>query len=178
MTRLSRPRRLLVALVSLACASLLFRGSVACALVTRGDDLLRAGDVDGAVRAYQRAMRVDGGASRAADRLAFYLLVRRRAGDAQLAAAVADGALRAAPGDAMLLEDRAFAEARLARFRAAERDFAAAARSARDPRLAHLAARMAERAHDPRAARAHLLLALALDARYRPARVLLRTLAP
>lgn len=176
MRRLTRPRRLGLAIVSCALATLLFRGTVASALVTRGDDLLRAGDLDGAGRAYQHAIGIDGRSALAADRLAFALLMRRRTGDARRAAAIAERALREAPGDPALLADRAFAEQRLARFSDAARDFVAAARAGRDPRYAHLAARMAERAHDPRTARADLRLALALDARYQPARVLLRRL--
>jgi tetratricopeptide (TPR) repeat protein len=169
-------RRVAVAGFSLICAAMLFRGDVASALVTRGDDVLRAGDVDGAVRAYTRAARLDRASAVAADRLAFFLLVRRNAGDAARAHAVADAALGAVPNEPGLLADRAYAAQRLGLWRNAERDFAAAARYAHDPRYAHLAARMALRLHDRTASRDHLHAALALDAAYAPARALLARL--
>jgi tetratricopeptide (TPR) repeat protein len=172
-TPIPTARRVALAFVSVACAAVLFRANVAAALVTRGDDLLRAGDAGGAVRAYARAAWVDERSAIAADRLAFALLMRHGTGDAGSAFAAADAALRANPGDPALLADRAFAAERLGRWRSAEHDFAAAARAARDPRYAHLAARMAQRAHDVKGARRHLLAALALDRGYAPARALL-----
>jgi tetratricopeptide (TPR) repeat protein len=173
-TVLSRTRRVVVALVSLGLAAVLFRGEIAASLVTRGDDLLRAGDVDGAVRAYGRAVRLDARSAVAADRLAFFLLVRRADGDAARAYVVAGDALRVVPDDPALLADRGFAAQRLARWHDAERDFLRAAHLARDPRYAHLAARDAARRGDTRRARADLRFALALDPRYAPARALLR----
>jgi len=176
MTTLSRPRRVTVALISLACSGLLFRGNIASALVTRGDDLLAGGDVDGAARIYDRAARIDRSASAAADRFAFTLLLRRRPGDAARAYAVAIAGLEAAPRDPALLADRGVAAQRLRRWRDAEGAFLAAALIGRDPRYAHFAAQMAARAADRAAERKHLHTALALDPRYVPARVLLARL--
>jgi tetratricopeptide (TPR) repeat protein len=174
MTPLARPRRFGIAALALVTAALLFRSQLAAALVTRGDDLLRTGDVDGAVSRYLRAVALDPHATLAVDRVAFFLLVRRRPGDARHALTIAAAGLRAQPNDPQLLADRGFAAQRLARWREAEGSFAAAARVAHDPRYAHLAARMAQRAHLTHVARRDLLLALALDPRYAPARAALR----
>jgi len=173
MTAMSPLRRFAVAVTSLTCAAVLFRGNVASALVTRGDDVLRAGDLGAAVRYYTRATRFDTGSVVATDRLAFALSMRRGPGDALRAFAATDAALRTAPREPLLLADRAFASRQLGRWRAAERDFTEAATLAHDPRYAHLAAQMARAGGDRDAEGRHLRAALALDATYAPARALL-----
>ena len=137
-------RRFALAGTDVALAALLFHGQIAAALITRGDDLLRAGDIDGAVAAYERATQL-GGTTSAFDRLAFYLLVRRQPGDTMRALRVANAALARVPGDPALLSDRAFASLRLHRFADAARDFAAAGAAAHDLRFTRLAHRLALR---------------------------------
>lgn len=173
MTPIAPARRFAIAALALLCAAALFRGNVAASLVTRGDDALRSGSLDAAIARYSRATLLDPRSPVAVDRLAFALLSRRAKGDAQLAFDRVDAALRETPRDATLLGDRAYAAERLGRWRTAERDFASAAELAREPRYAHLAARMAQRASDPRAGRVHLRAALAIDRNYAPARILL-----
>lgn len=172
--QISLGRRAAIALVSLGVAALLFHANIAASMVTRGDDLARAGDGDRAILLYRRALLLDRGSPVAADRLAFALVMRGARGDALEAYAVTGRLLDAGTADARLLADRGFAAERLHRWRAAERSFAQASAAARDPRYAHLAAQMARRALDVASARRHLRDALALDAHYQPARAALR----
>lgn len=175
MTAMPPLRRLVCAVTALALSAVFFHAQVAAAVVTRGDDLLRGGDPDAALRAYARALWIDPRAAIAADRLAFYLALRHDRADARRAVDIATRALQSAP-QAALFADRAFAELQLGRWRAAERDFAEAGRDARDPRYFHFAARMALHRRDARAARADARGALAVDARFAPARALLGSL--
>lgn len=142
MTSIPIGRRFAIAGTAVACAGVLLHGQLAAALITRGDDLMRAGDLDGAVRAYARASQLDATSARAADRLAFYLLLRREPGDAVLALRAAQAGLVRHPGNAALLADRGFASLRLHRTEDAARDFAAAARATHDARYARLARRL------------------------------------
>ena len=50
---MTRMRRLTLAAVALTATFTLLHGQLAAAVVTRGDDALRAGDVDGAIRLYR-----------------------------------------------------------------------------------------------------------------------------
>lgn len=176
MTPLSHARRLGVATVALATAFALFHGQLAAAVVTRGDDALRAGDVAGALRFYDRATQLDPASAVAADRLAFHLALARDRNGSQRAVTVASRALAAGALDPALYADRAFAELALRRWRDAERDFARAGTLARDARYDHFAARMALRSADRGAARRYARRALADAPNFAPARALLRSL--
>jgi tetratricopeptide (TPR) repeat protein len=177
MTTISAPRRFAIAAVTLAAATLLFRGQVASALVTRGDDAALGGDVTRGVHYYERALRFDAGSGIAADRLCFRLLLRRDRGDARTAIRLATSALEQHPAlAATLLADRGFAEQQLRETASAERDFATAGAIARDPRYEHLAGRLALAAGRPRDARAHFRRALRDDPHFAPARAALAVL--
>lgn len=173
---MTRARRLLLAGLALGIAFALFRGQLGAAVVTRGDDVLRAGDVAGAIRLYERASRLDPGSIIAADRLAFHLALRHDGAGAQQAIAVANRALVAGGPAAGLFVDRAFAELQLQHWRAAESDFARAGGLAHDARYEHFAARMALRSADRAAARRYELTALADAPGFPPARTLLAAL--
>jgi tetratricopeptide (TPR) repeat protein len=173
---MTRSRRLTLACGALAFAFFLFHDQLAAAVVTRGDDALRTGDVATAIRLYVRATQLDAGSSIAADRLAFHLALQHDRSSAHIAIDVATRALRAAPEPA-LFADRAFAELQLHAWRRAERDFDRAGRLARDARYEHFAARMALRSGDRDAAKRYARLALADDPAFAPARALLRYLS-
>jgi tetratricopeptide (TPR) repeat protein len=175
MRALATSRRLLLSGVSLSAAFALFHGQLASAVVTRGDDAMRGGDLNAAIRLYDRAARLDPGSFVAADRLAFNLALHHDADSARLAIGVASRALDAGASDALLV-DRAFAELQLLRWRDAERDFARAGRIARDPRYDHFAARAALRFGDRRTATNDELRALRDDPSFSPAQALLRHL--
>jgi tetratricopeptide (TPR) repeat protein len=174
---MTRSRRLTLAVGALATAFFLFHGQLATAVVTRGDDALRTGDVDTAIRLYFRATQLDAGSSVAADRLAFHLALLHDRSSAHVAVNIATRALRERPLEPALFADRAFAELQLRAWRGAERDFDRAGRLARDARYEHFAARMALRSGDRAAARRYARLALADDPAFAPARALLRSLS-
>jgi tetratricopeptide (TPR) repeat protein len=173
---LPQTRRIATAGTALVLAFGLFRGQLAAAVVTRGDDVLRTGDVGGALRFYRRALLLDRFSTTAADRLAFHLALRHNEVDARSAIEIADAALRATPSSAPLFADRAFAEVQLRAWPAAERDFARAGDLGHDVRYEHFASRIALRRGEPEAARAFARRALAWDPAFAPARTLLRHL--
>jgi tetratricopeptide (TPR) repeat protein len=176
MTGIPLWRRVTIALVALCVAGAAFRGQVATALVTRGDDALRNGDRSASVRYYQRALAIDARSS-AADRLAFGLAMRKLPGDAQAAIEIANTALERRPdSEVALLADRGLAEQHLRRWRAAERDFARAGAAGSDARYDHLAGRIALRLGDRNDARGFFAAALRHDPAFGPARAALARL--
>lgn len=176
MRAIPAPRRLLIAGSALGAAFVLFHAQLAAAVVTRGDDALRSGDVAAAMRFYARAARLDPGSTVVADRLAFNLALRHDRASAVRAVTVASDALATVHGDPSLFADRAFAEVQLHEWRAAERDFAQAGALGRDARYEHFAGRMALRGGDLQAAKRYARRALADDRRFAPARALLKAL--
>jgi tetratricopeptide (TPR) repeat protein len=169
-------RRCAIAVVALPLAACCFHSQVASALITRGDDAMRNGDRTAGIGYYARALALDAQTSRAADRLAFTLAMRREPGDAQAAIAVATNALVRTPNDAALLADRGLAEQRLDRWRAAETDFIRAGAAAHDARFDHLAGRIALRLGNIPDAKRLFARALLVDRTFAPARAALARL--
>jgi tetratricopeptide (TPR) repeat protein len=173
---MTRTRRLLIAGVGLTLALALFHGQLASAVVTRADDALRGGDIDAAMRLYDRAALIDPFSSTPADRLAFNLALRHDRSDAARAIAIASRAIARGVTDPALFVDRAFARVQFGAWRDAEHDFARAGALARDARYEQFAGRMALHAGDRGAAVRYARTALAYDAGFTPARALLRAL--
>jgi tetratricopeptide (TPR) repeat protein len=173
---MTRVRRLLLAGLTLALAFVLFHGQLAAAVVTRGDDALRGGDLSTALRLYSRAVALDPHSPVAADRLAFHLALRHDRQNARAAVAVASRALSINASEPGLFVDRAFAEVQLRDWHASERDFDRAGALAHDPRYEHFAGRMALRSGDRLAAKRYARRALVDDPAFAPARAMLRSL--
>jgi Flp pilus assembly protein TadD len=170
MSEISLGRRCVIAGVSLLIAACLFRGQLASALVTRGDDALRNGARTAAITYYSRAAWIAPTAHDPADRLAFLLATSHRQTDALAAVAVASKALSTTGDDAALLADRGLAQERLGRWTSAERDFRRAGAVGRDARYDHLAGRIALRLGRTHDARRLFELALVHDPSFGPAR--------
>ncbi len=169
-------RRFAIAALSLCVAAVLFHAQLAGALILRGDDALRSGDRVAGIRYYRRALALDARSTVAADRLAFYLAMRRTAADARAAIDVASDALIFHAADAALLADRGLAEQLLGRRLAAQADFTRAAEAGNDARYDHFAARIAlARGHRDEARRL-FERALSHDRAFDPARVALANL--
>lgn len=166
-------RRFAIAACSLLAAGALFHAEVASALVTRGDDALRAGDQTRAIGYYRRALVVDPRSAMSADRLAFNLLLRHTVVDAREAIVLASTALVIHPDDVPLLVDRALGEQRISRFAQAESDFIRAGRLGHDARYYYFAGRLAMKRGMRAQSRRYFSSAVALDPHFAPARTAL-----
>ena len=153
-------RRLLVAVVALACAGTLFRGQLASGLVSRGDEFLQSGALLRAQVYYARALRFDRNSPTAAERFAFAGLMLKTPSALRAAVAVASDALALQPGDQALRNDRALCLDALGDYGAARRDFEELAKRTGDARYYEFAAQAARRSGEiPAAARlfAHVI---------------------
>ena len=133
-------REVLLVLSAVIVCALLFRSQISTALVLRGDDLLARGDAAGALRKYERALRVDGSNGAALDRVLFAALQERSEGTLQRVLERADAYLARNPRDAAVLQDRALCELMLHRRRAAALDLERTARITADAQTSAFAA--------------------------------------
>jgi tetratricopeptide (TPR) repeat protein len=138
-------RRFSMAFLALCISGFLFRGALATALVTRGDDFFQKGRVERARMYYARALFFDSRATLAADRYAFSALEMRTPEALRSSIRVATAALAYAPSDAALLEDRGLLYLIERRYRQAREDLLRAAAITGDPRWRRLAAQAAQR---------------------------------
>lgn len=169
----SRVRRLGIACAALAIAAACFRSQVACALVVRGDDFMYRNNVQQAMARYERAMTIDADNAAAADRLVFANLEERTPESLQRGVRIATRYLSRHPNEANVLADRALCFLAQRDYALAEVDFERAATALRDPRYFTFAGWAARRANRPAPARALWKRALAIDPRFKPARIAL-----
>jgi tetratricopeptide (TPR) repeat protein len=141
----SRPRRFFLALITLFCATILFRAQIADALVIRGDEYFYRGEPAQALIRYRRAIALDPRSETATDRYVFISLQMQTAESIADAIAAADAYLRAHPNDTSVLADRALCYLHIRRYALAANDFARAAAISHSPRYA-LFARLSARA--------------------------------
>lgn len=163
-------RRLLVALIAIACAGLLFRGQLASGLVSRGDEFLQSGALLRAQVYYARALRFDRNSPTAAERFAFAGLMLKAPPALRAAIVVASDALVRQPGDQALLNDRALCLEALGDYRAARRDFEELAKRTGDARYYEFAAQAARRSGEMPAAARLFAHVMALDPNFGAAR--------
>jgi tetratricopeptide (TPR) repeat protein len=162
----TRPRRFAVAIVSLICASVLFRSQIAQALVIRGDEYMFRGDRQAALERYRRALALDAHSEAAADRYVFITMQAHTHAAMARAIAVATRYLSERPQDAALRGDRALCYLYLHEYRRAESDFSKAARVSHDGRDYVFAGLAAEHAGDLSSAMAFRRAALRAEPRY------------
>lgn len=170
----SRARRFALAGTALLLAGALFRAQVAQALVIRGDDYLYRGDSRAALVRYRRAIALSPLSQTAVDRYVFVNMERHTSGALDVAIAAANRYLESRPHDAMLLSDRALCYLSEHQYRAAERDFEAAAKAARAPADYVFAGWAARRDGHKQHARLLWQAALRITPRYVPALAALR----
>ena len=157
-----RRRRMILAGVTLIAAAFLFKGQVAQSLITRGDDDLYRGASAASLVHYSRAMFFEPASELATDRFIFSAMMRRTPESLRAGVAAATRFIRRRPNDTTVLADRALCYLAEREYVRARYDFAAAARSSRDPRRTRF--RRLGRATKRRSSwRAHLLAARSVD---------------
>jgi hypothetical protein len=147
-------RRLALAALGIAFALVVMRGWVAMGLVSRGDDVLRAGQQDRALTFYRRAAWFDPDWSVPSDRYAFAAALTGDRRVLEAGVALATTHLRRDPGSYEVRWDRAMCLLHLGRVDEAFSDLAVLARGRRaDWRMNDMARRVALRLGKPAAAR-------------------------
>lgn len=155
-------RRLVLATSGIALATAVLRGSIADALVVRGDEFLYKGTAVRALQYYRRALWFDRRDGTAVDRLAFVATMSGNGSSLRGAIRVASEYLALDPGDDRVRMDRAMAYRRLGENERALFDFATVGRRTKDARALTFAGFAAADAGELQCARAFWKAALLL----------------
>jgi tetratricopeptide (TPR) repeat protein len=155
-------RRLLLATTGIAVAAVALRGSVADALVVRGDEFLYKGSQARALRYYGRALWMDPLDGTAVDRVAFVATMSGNADDLRNAIRMASEYLVLVPQDDRVRMDRAMAYRRVGEKARALSDFAIVGRRDKDARALTFAGFAAADLGELQCARAFWMAALSL----------------